>query len=271
MDPLSMNIGPYGMIGSMDPSLYPVLQGYRSALAQYEQAAGGSTMTAPQTRTGTSTGTEGGNNTGYRRIPQYGTPEYWDYQRENQSRMMDNTIERGKQWQIKNYAINGPMSKVYKAAEALHTKILENEQDQIMVAFQAYKNTIKEAIYPNEEEVDDDLLTAQAKSIYENKYGVTLDDDLRANSTPAFWNGFISSTTFGLFGDDRMAAENIAEIDDLPVSSKQKMWKRTGEIVGPTATYAGIGAAIGSIVPGIGTAAGAIAGGVIGLIKGIFT
>ena len=62
-----------------------------------------------------------------------------------------------------------------------------------------------------------------------------------------------------------MAANVGREFLDDPDSS---LGKGLG-VLGSTASYAGTGAMIGSVIPGLGTAAGAVIGGIIGAGKGI--
>lgn len=237
-----------------DMSLYPLIMDYQSRVAQLDSAyASGGYVPRDTVQV----------------QPTYNYGNLWEQMAENQDRWMNNAISQNQRYNRMNVEINGPKYTVTEAADVLRDKVLQNEQDQIQEALLAYKQALKDMYYPAKD-VDDRELTALAKSQYRQRFGTRLEDDIRNNASTSFWNGFIRTGTFGLFGDKISAEENIAQITGQPASSKAKTWKKTGNALGGLAAGAATGALVGSIIPVLGTGIGAVVGGVIGLVSGLF-
>ena len=158
--------------------------------------------------------------------------------------------------------INAPMEGIQGAASVLNEKIVANEQEQIMNAWNSYINAIKVA-YPD---ADSATIKARAKSIYQQIHGTSLVDDIRAYGDSSFKQGFFEMLTFGL-SNRKSAEQNISELTGQPVSRNEYSKQVAGKAVGG----ATIGAAIGTLIsPGFGTLIGGVIGGVVGTVVGLF-
>ena len=155
------------------------------------------------------------------------------------------------------------------AAQALQTKILEDEQAQIYPALMAFVEAYKTACDPDGT-MDEKTLLASACAEYQKITGNNLLADIKANSSGSFMNGFIRSATFGLFGQKQTADETTAQITGQEVSESSKNWKKAGKVAGKTASCAAIGAGIGACFGGIGAGPGAVVGAVVGFVWGLF-
>ena len=262
IDALSSGIGAYnfGFNPRQDLSLLPLLNDYNNSVAQIDASSAAPSFT---------------NSPDMPAAPTFDAEHYWQQAEESQDRMMRNSLSQQQKYNQYSSEINGPMYKINEAAEFLHDRILQDEQDLVSEALQAYINAYKEAYY-QDREVDSQTLMSEVKTYYRNKFGVRLEDDLRNNSKSEFGSGFMNKASFGLFGDKVTAEENISKINNQPVSEKSRQWKTTGEVIGATAGRAGVGAIaggvlggiLGSIIPGAGTVAGAALGAKIGALIG---
>ena len=269
-DPMLSAVGPYSFTGSgynamNDISMMPIMQQYNQAVSQLDNAADmrlNSGVTIPQTTV---------------QAPTFDSEKMWEQMEVNQNRMMEanqrnqerwmnQSLQQNQMWRQNSAMINSPLYKISEAADALRDKVVQNEQDQVQEALAALKNAIKEANYPNQD-VDDAILTAEAKNYYRTRFGQRIEDDLRNYGTSSFWNGFIRKATCGLFGDKYTPEDNIAQINHQSVSETSKKWNKTGKIAAGATTTA-VGAGIGFL---IGGPVGAIIGGHIGLAYGIFS
>ena len=158
--------------------------------------------------------------------------------------------------------INAPMEGIQGTASVLNEKIVANEQEQIAGAWNSYVNAVK-AAYPN---ADEETINARATALYQQIYGTSVTDDIRAYGSSSFKQGFMQMITFGL-SNNKSAEQNIAELTGQPVSRTEQAKQLSGYAAGG----ATIGAAIGCIggVAGmlIGAGIGSIVGSVVGLLK----
>ena len=255
-------VGPYGMgaMGAMnDMSLLPLIQEYNSRIAQFDSNSNAGNGYYP-----------GLYSSHPIQVPSFNYDNYWDQMVQNQDRMYENTIRQRQSWNRMDAEINGPLYGISEAADVLRDKVLQNEQDQIQEALFAYKQAIKDAYYQGQD-IDDRTLTALAKDQYRKRFGTRLEDDIRNNANSNFGNGFVRTATFGIFGDKISAEENIAQINNQPVSSKSKTMKVLGKCTGALTTTAA-GALIGVCCGGpVGAAIGAAVGLVAGIISAVST
>lgn len=189
--------------------------------------------------------------------------------REIQQEQMDYNMRQAEQYRLNQAQVNAQYNNMNFAAQALQAKIVEDEQAQIFPALMDFVAAYKTACDPNGT-MDQKTLLASACAEYQKITGTNLLAEIKANSSGSFMNGFIRSATFGLFGQRQSADETIAQITGQEVSESSRNWKRAGKVTGKTATCAGIGAAIGSIVPGVGTGVCAGIGAAIGFVWGLF-
>lgn len=160
-------------------------------------------------------------------------------------------------------AINGPMEAIQGKAAVLNEKIVANEQEYIMSAWQSYLNAVQVA-YP---EADEATLIARAKSHYQQIYGTSLNDDIRKYGNSSFKQGLFQMLSFGL-ANRKSAEENISDLTGEPLPRSQNIRKNAGRAVGGALYGAGAGFIFGGPLGAlIGAGIGAVVGVVTGIIK----
>ena len=189
--------------------------------------------------------------------------------RELQEEQMNYNMRQAEQYRLNQAQVSAQYNNMNFAAQALQTKILEDEQAQIYPALMAFVEAYKTACDPDGT-MDEKTLLASACAEYQKITGNNLLADIKANSSGSFMNGFIRSATFGLFGQKQSADETIAQITGQEVSESSQNWKRVGKVSGKTASCAAIGAGIGACFGGIGAGPGAAIGAVVGFVWGLF-
>ena len=168
-------------------------------------------------------------------------------------------------------AINAPMESIQGTANVLNEKIVANEQEQIMGAWESYVNAVRNA-YP---EADEATIIARAKSHYQQIYGTSLNDDVRKYGKSSFAHGFMKTITLGMY-HGKSAEDNIAELTGQPVGKMEGYKKIAGGLAGG-ATLAGAAIVAPKVVKGlwkVGGWKGFLIGGVLAAgaaIGGLFT
>ncbi len=157
---------------------------------------------------------------------------------QNQDRMTDNQIRQNQRWRNVSFQANSPQFAIQKQVKALHTKIIEDEQEQIRDAFQALKAAVREA-YDPEGVASDEQISAQAEQEYARLYGKELVEDIKDHSSGSFKQGFLQAVTFGLY-DGVTAEENVAAITGQPVGRKERTKQLLGNAAGG-AVYGAVG------------------------------
>lgn len=131
-------------------------------------------------------------------------------------------------------AINAPMEGIQGRAAVLNEKIVANEQEQIVGAWNSYVEAVK-AAYPN---ADEETINARAKALYQQIHGTSVTDDIRTYGSSSFKQGFMKTITFGLY-HEKTAEDNIAELTGQPVGKMEGYKKIAGGIAGGAALATG--------------------------------
>lgn len=206
---------------------------------------------------------------------------YFNNMDKYQQFMYDTQIRQAERSRTADLKANAPMEAIAHKAEVLHEKIMQNEQEQIIPALRAYVTSVREG-FAYGSEVSDEQLLAKAGSLYKQMYNTTMTEDIRKYGNGSFTQGLLQTLTFGI-ADKRTAEDNIAVINEQPVSRWEKGKKYAGNatggaIIGAASMYvlsslkyfknvfkskplvaAGIGAVIGAL-SGIGLSAAAGSG-----------
>lgn len=192
---------------------------------------------------------------------------YFDNMKQYQQFYNDYYINQQNMYRNQQLMVNAPMNSVQQAARDLKDKVNQNEQDQIMQAFNAYVNVVARAY--GGDAADEDVKN-QALALYaQMNGGIPLEEDLRMAGHGSMVQGIISGLTLGLYGR-KSAEDNISDITGQPVGTEENIKKKAGGFLGGAATGAGVGAGVGAIFGVIGAAPGAIAGAIAGGLIGLF-
>lgn len=188
---------------------------------------------------------------------------------QNQDRMTANQIRQNQRWRNVSFQANSPQVAIQKQLKALHTKIIEDEQEQIRDAFEALKARVREA-YDPEGTASDEQITAYAEQEYARLYGKDLVEDIKDYSSGSFKQGFLQAVTFGLY-DGVTAEENVARITGQPVGRKERTKQALGNAAGG-AVWGALGLGIAAKLPYIGKLfkSKPLIGAIVGAIGGAF-
>ena len=198
---------------------------------------------------------------------------YEDYYK-NYNKYQDFMIENGINYQQKmrnaNLRLNAPEEGIAKQAAILHEKIMQNEQEQIMQAYNSFKESVR-AMYGN---ADETQIANRASTLYKQVNGCTVTDDIRKYGGDSFTQGFLQTLTFG-YADGKTAEENISQLTGQPVGRSENAKKMAGNIVGGAVVGGGALASLGLIWQGIKTGArnktfwGILAGAAVGTMAAL--
>jgi len=192
----------------------------------------------------------------------YNPQAYYDYMRANQKFYADYNVDQNKLNRNSDLRINGSVEAVKGAAMILKDKVTQNEQDQVMQAYENYEQAVRLAYG----DASDTEVRARALTLYaQMNGGKSLYQDLREHANGSATQGFIQSLTFGLYGR-HSAEDNISEISKAPVGTTEKLKHNVGRVAGAGA-MAGVGYAIGSLFGPVGKVVGLAAGAVSGLLS----
>ena len=132
--------------------------------------------------------------------------------------------------------INATDEAIRNAAAVLNEKIVDNEQQQVIKAYQAYLEAVA-AKYPGEDERN---IVARAKSTYQQLYNASISDEIRKYGHDSFTHGLFNGLTFGIYGKTT-PEENISKLTGQPVS-RWEQFKEIGGLATGGAAVAGGGA-----------------------------
>lgn len=195
----------------------------------------------------------------------YNYQQYYDnmlQMQEYQSKFNLHSVELQRHNDI---AINNADYGIKKAFEILQTKIVSNEQEQIIGALENLQNAVREK-YPT---ATDTQIANYTSRIYSQLSGGTsLPQDILTHGSSSFAQGFKQAIGLGLFADNKTAEENIAEISGQPESRSSQMAKHSGRAAGGACVGAAAGAATGAAIGAAGGPIGAGAGAIIGALVG---
>ncbi len=180
--------------------------------------------------------------TGYPMTPMYGNGNYQDYYKnyeQYQDFMVNNQIRQREKMRNADLRLNSPEEGIAKQAAILKEKIMQNEQQQIIPAYKAFVQSVRN-MYGNN--VSDEEVANRAATLYAKTYGVTVTEDIRRYGNSSFLQGLYQSLTFG-WADNKTKEENISELTGQPVSRYEKAKKIAGNATG--GALIGVGSAIG--------------------------
>jgi len=223
MDPMMMYpVGGYGgSVMNNDLIMAPFLNSYQSRVAAQDSLSRLDTDSLSM---------NGSIMPGFTGAGNFDYDAFYNQMEQTQNRMTDNQIRQTQRWRNVSFMANTPYAAIQKQVKALHTKVIEDEQEQIRDAFQALKASVR-AAYDPEGTATDEQITAQAEREYFNLYGKELVEDLKDHSSGSFKQGFLQTVTFGLY-DGVTAEENVAMITGQPVGRKEHTKKTLGNAVG---------------------------------------
>ena len=181
---------------------------------------------------------------------------YYDYLKDYQKFNIDYNVDQQNMTRNADLRINASIEAVRGAAMILKDKVLANEQDQILEAYNNYVETVRAAYG----EGTDSEIRSRANTLYaQMNGGKSIYQDLRENSHGSATQGVIQTVTFGLY-NRKSAEDNISEISGAPVGTGEKTAQNLGRVAG-----AGI---VGGIVGGVAKLLGSGKAGIWGLAAG---
>ena len=201
----------------------------------------------------------------------YNYEDYYKNYQKYQDFMIDNGINYQEKMRNADLRLNAPQEGILKQATILHEKIMQNEQEQILQAYNAFKNSVR-AMYGNN--ADETMIANRASDIYKQINGCSVTDDLRKYGRDSFTQGFLQTLTFG-YADGKTAEENISQLTGQPVGRSENAKKMAGNIVGGAVVGGGALASLGLIWQGIKTGArnktfwGILAGAAVGTMAAL--
>lgn len=148
--------------------------------------------------------------------------------------MYDRNVKYTEKSRANDLRINGPLDAAAYAADALKEKIEKDDQPQIQIAFEKYKQAIKN-LYPEYANLDDKALTAKAMDLYKQRHNIGVKDDIRNNSNNIFLQKFLHGATFGL-GYNGSGEQTIEKITGNPMSREDKIKGAVGTTAGAAAS-----------------------------------
>lgn len=200
----------------------------------------------------------------------YNYEDYYKNYEKYQDFMIDNQVNYQQKMRNANLRLNGPEEGIAKQAAILHEKIIQNEQEQILLAYNSYKESVR-AMYEN---ADEKQIANKAYTTYKQINGCSITEDIRKHGRDSFTQGFLQTLTFG-FADGKTAEENISQLTGQPVGRSENAKKMVGNVVGGAVIGGGILASAGLIWKGIKTGAksktfwGILAGAAVGTMAAL--
>ena len=173
----------------------------------------------------------------------YNNQDYYRYMEDNQKFYNDYNINQYRMQRNAAMEVEGPLDGMQEAADNLKRKINENEQGQVMGAYNAFIESIKNAYG----ESNPENLKGKAQKIYANFNQKKIDEHLKETGHNSFVQGLLSTMTGGFYYR-RSAEDNIAEITGQPVGSGDKFASGAGRTVGAV----GFGLITAGLAKGIG-------------------
>lgn len=167
----------------------------------------------------------------YPAMPMYGGgysyEDYYKNYQKYQDFMIENSVRQQQNMRNADLRLNSPMEGVSKKASLLHEKIMQNEQQQIQLAYQQYKDSVR-SLYPN---ASDEEIANRASTMYKQLHGLSIHDDIRKYGRGSFTQGLLQTLTLG-FADNKTAEENVSELTGQPVGRSERAKKIAGNIAG---------------------------------------
>lgn len=155
--------------------------------------------------------------------------------------MIDNQVNYQQKTRAAEIKLNAAQSNMRQKALVLNEKILQNEQDQVMSAFNDYVSAVKQ--FHGGDASEEDLIN-KAKDAYYEQFKKNIQDDLREHGSNSFMHGFKKILSFGI-SNSTSAEDNIAKISGQPKGRTEDHWETVGNVSGG-AVY-GVATATGSM------------------------
>ena len=151
-----------------------------------------------------------GNNTYYQNMEKY------------YENMMNSQISYQQKTREADITLNAAQRSLKQNGKNLRSKIVTDEQDQVMTAFNKYVEGVQE-YYGDKGSYDD--LKNTALDTYEQQFGKDIQTELREHGCSSYFHGFKKVASLG-FASKRSAEDNIALITGQPKgkSEKYKEW-----------------------------------------------
>lgn len=162
--------------------------------------------------------------------------QYYKNMEQYRDFMYDSQLRQAQKSRQVDFRANSPMESIQRQANILHEKIMQNEQQQIIPALNKFIQSIKSA--SGYENASNEELIARAETLYSQLYKTTLTEDIRKYGNGSFKQGLFQSLSLG-FADRVTAEENVAKINNAPVSRWESAKKVTGNAVGGALIGAG--------------------------------
>lgn len=157
----------------------------------------------------------------------FNNEQYFDYMKNWQKFQIDYNVDQQNMTRNADLRVNASVEGIKGAATILRDKIIQNEQDQIQKAYQAYINSVANA-YGTGTPAE---IKSRALTLYQQLTGKSLIQDLRENGHSSFTQGVLQSLTFSAF-DKNSVEDNISLITGQPVGTTEKAMQNTGRVVG---------------------------------------
>ncbi len=201
----------------------------------------------------------------------YNYENYYKNYEQYQDFMIDNQINYQQKMRNANLRLNAPEEGIAKQAGLLHEKIMRNEQEQIIQAYNSFKESVR-GLYGGA--ASDEDIANRASTLYKQCTGKSIHEDIREHGRDSFTQGFLQTLTFG-FADGKTAEENISQLTGQPVGRSENALKFAGNVAGGAVVGGGILASAGLIWKGIKTGAkcktfwGILAGAAVGTMAAL--
>lgn len=162
---------------------------------------------------------------------------YFENMKDQQRQWNEYYIEQQKINRQNDIEINSPMEAVRETASNLKDKILHDEQDQIMTAYQKFYDSVANA-YAGTSTTREELNSRALAMYTQLNGGRTLIQDLREHGHSSFVQGFIQAGSLGFYAKDSVE-DNIANITNQEVPIGEKVSQNAGRVAGVATIGAG--------------------------------
>lgn len=157
----------------------------------------------------------------------YNFEDYYKNYEKYQDFMINNQVRQQQKMRNADLRLNSPQEGIAKQASLLHEKILRNEQQQIQLAYQNFKESVR-AMYGD---ASDEEIANRASTLYAQMHGCSITDDIRRYGRGSFTQGFLQTVSLGI-ADKKTAEENVSELTGQPVGRYERGKKIAGNVTG---------------------------------------
>lgn len=153
-------------------------------------------------------------------MPYYmpGNDSYYQNMEKYYENMMNSQISYQQKTREADITLNAAQRSLRQNGKNLRGKIVTNEQDQVMQAFNKYVESVQE-YYGDKGSYDD--LKNTALDTYEQQFGKDIQTELRENGSNSYLHGLKKVASLGL-ASKRSAEDNIALITGQPKGKTEK-------------------------------------------------